>query len=209
VPEVSLGTIAIPKIDSSAADLANPFVQRAVTYYEQGKTDAALAEYRKGLVNDPMDSDTWFGLAELLHELGRTKQAIDTYTLALTTIEHAPELRLPFAELLLESKKKADAIKVLQKGIELDPDASTEMKSMLGKILVGELDETNVLAASAAAAEPAAATATPGAKSATPAKPGVTAARPTASKQLSTKKRKKLCKLFCPGTFQPIGPKPN
>jgi tetratricopeptide (TPR) repeat protein len=180
-----------------------------VTYYEQGKTDAALAEYRRGLVNDPMDSDTWFGLAELLHELGRTKQAIDTYTLALTTIEHAPELRLPFAELLLESKKKADAIKVLQKGIELDPDASAEMKSMLGKILVGELDETNVLAASAAAPDAASPAATPGAKSTTPATTAKSGATASKSKQLSTKKRKKLCKLFCPGAFTPVAPKPK
>lgn len=180
------------------SDLANEYVQRAVSLYELGKDDAAIAEYRRGIAADPLDSDTWFGLADLLHELGRDTQAIETYTLALSTIEHAPELRLPFAQLLMEKHRKAEAIKVLQRGIELDPDASADMKTLLGNVVLGALDDSMAVASdsSAAAAKPAA-----GAPAATPA-----AAK--ARKTTTRKPRKKLCKLFCPGTLDPAAPKP-
>ena len=92
-------------------ELANAFVQRAVSLYEQGKDEAAIVEYKKGLASDATDSDTWYGLAELYRELGRTRQAVETYSTALTTIEHAPELRVPFAQLLMTLHRKTEAIK--------------------------------------------------------------------------------------------------
>jgi tetratricopeptide (TPR) repeat protein len=165
----------------SAAELANEYVQRASALYDEGKIEQALAEYRRGISHDPMDSDTWYGLAETFHALGREKQALDTYALALTMIVHAPELRAPYAELLLANKKRDEAIKVLQRGIELDPDNSETLKGMLGTTALLSLDDASV---TPAAPKPefkpmAAKPAPPGAKKAAPVK------------------RKKLCKLFC------------
>jgi hypothetical protein len=199
LPAIRLDSIVVPHLDSANTELANAYVQRADSLYQARKVDAAVAEYRRGLVHDPTDIDTWYGLAELYHSEGRTKQAVDTYTLALSTIEHAPELRVPFATLLLESKRKAEAMKVLQKGIEVDADASAEMKTMLGKIVLGELDETNAGAETPTDAGEA--------KVADGSKPGVSAAPSTAKAKakVAPKKRKKLCKLFCPGTIQPVG----
>ena len=161
-------------------------MQRASVLYEAGKVEAALAEYRRGISHDPLDPDTWYGLAETLHTLGREKQALDTYALALTMIVHAPELRAPYAELLIANKKRDEAIKVLQKGIELDPDADA-LKTMLGTAAVMSLDDTSVAAVAAssgnAALKPTAATAAK-----TPAAPG--------AKKVPVKK-KNLCKLFC------------
>lgn len=181
--------------EAPADDLANAYVQRAVSLYELGKDEAALAEYRRGIAADPLDSDTWYGLADLLHELGRDKQAIETYTLALSTIEHAPELRLPFAELLMANQRKADAIKVLQRGIEIDPNASADLKDMLGKVLYGVLGDSTNVAATPAAVAPVADTLkkTPATK---------------AKSKTARKKRKPLCNLFCPGTLDAVAPKP-
>jgi tetratricopeptide (TPR) repeat protein len=172
--------VPAPVVDSAQTDLANPFVQRAISLYEAGNLEPAIAEYRRGLGNDPLDSDTWYGLAELYHEMGRTRQAVDTYTLALATIEHAPELRLPFADLLLEGKRRTEAIKVLQRGIELDPDASADMRALLGNVLVGVLDDTGSRSGVATVAK--------------------------GTRRAPKPKRKKLCKLFCPGTIQPVVP---
>jgi tetratricopeptide (TPR) repeat protein len=172
---------AAPVADS-AADLANEYVQRAAALYDEGKTELALAEYRRGISHDPLDSDTWYGLAEALHALGREKQALDTYALALTMIVHAPELRAPYAELLLANKKRDEAIKVLQKGIELDPDNSETLKTMLGTAALLSLDDSTVTsAAPQTVAKPVAAK---------------SAAAPAARKAAPVK-RKKLCKLFC------------
>jgi tetratricopeptide (TPR) repeat protein len=168
--------------DSAASEDANEYVQRASALYEEGKIEPALAEYRRGISHDPLDPDTWYGLAETLHALGREKQALDTYALALTMIVHAPELRAPYAELLIANKKRDEAIKVLQKGIELDPDADA-LKAMLGTTAVMSLDDTSAATPTAAlkpttVAAVAAAKAAPGAKKA-------------------PVKKKKLCKLFC------------
>jgi tetratricopeptide (TPR) repeat protein len=182
-PAGSAADVAAPQ-----AELANAYVQRAISLYELGRDDEAIAQYRKGIANDPLDSDTWYGLADLLHELGRDKQAIETYTLALTTIEHAPELRLPFAELLMANHRKPEAIKVLQRGIELDPEYSAELKTMLGNVVLGVLDDSMPVA-----------TVNGSAKVAAPVK---------AKARVDRKKRKKLCKLFCPGTLDPAVPKP-
>ena len=205
LPAVHLDSIVVPKLDS--AELANAYVQRADSLYQARKVDAAIAEYRRGLVHDPMDIDTWYGLAELYHQEGNLKKAADTYTLALSTIDHAPELRLPFATLLLESKRKGDAMKVLQKGIEIDSTANGEMKSMLGRIVIGELDETNVVALADETADATAPSADGKRAAGSTKSPTVT---PGARKpRAAPKKRKKLCKLFCPGTIQPSGSKPD
>jgi tetratricopeptide (TPR) repeat protein len=179
-----LNVVPAPAADSAAPEDANEYVQRASTLYEEGKIELALAEYRRGISHDPMDSDTWYGLAETLHALGREKQALDTYALALTMIVHAPELRAPYAELLLANKKRDEAIRVLQKGIELDPDNSATLKAMLGTTALLSLDDSSAApAATATKAElkpaPARAAGAPGAKKPAPVK------------------RKKLCKLFC------------
>ena len=177
----------------------NAGVLRADSLFEAGLTDAAIAEYKRAIGRSPMDSDTWYALGETFFELGRTKEAVETYTLALTTIEHAPELRLPFAERLVKAGRKGDAIKVLQRGIEIDPDASEEMKALLGGILMGALD---------AAAQPdkpaAASVAGPAGKSAGGDKSASTSRR--AASRVQNKKKKKLCNLFCPGTF-PVAPR--
>ena len=124
---------------------------------------------------------------------------METYTLALTTIEHAPELRLPFAERLVKAGRKGDAIKVLQRGIEIDPDASEEMKALLGGILMGALD------AAAQPDKPASASGAGAAgKSAGGDKSASTSRR--AASRVQNKKKKKLCNLFCPGTF-PVAPR--
>ena len=178
-----------------ANELANAFVQRAVSLYEQGKDEAAIVEYKKGLASDATDSDTWYGLAELYRELGRMRQAVETYSTALTTIEHAPELRVPFAQLLMSLHRKTEAIKVLQRGIELDPDASDEMKAVLGNVVLGVLDENGNPKADADTARGTAA----------PAK----GASGRSRTKVDRKKRKKLCKLFCAGAFDPVAPKPK
>jgi Tfp pilus assembly protein PilF len=173
---------AAPAADSAASELANEYVQRASALYEEGKIELALAEYRRGISHDPMDSDTWYNLAETFHALGREKQALDTYAMALTFIIHAPELRAPYAELLIANKKRDEAIKVLQRGIELDPDNSETLKAMLGTAALLSLEDSSV---TPPAAKPEfgpiarKAAAAPGARKAAPVK------------------RKKLCKLFC------------
>ena len=171
-----------------SAELANDYVQRADSLYQAGKLEPALAEYRRGISHDPTDSDTWYGLAETLHEVGRDKQALETYALALTMIVHAPELRGPYAQLLLANKKRDEAIKVLQKGIELDPDNSDELKTLLGTAAVASLDIADAPADSAAPATAAVAAA----PKAAAAKSGTAPA-----KKAAPVKRKKLCKLFC------------
>ena len=156
-------------------------MEELVTQIEQ-----ALAEYRRGISHDPLDSDTWYGLAETYHALGRDKQALETYALALTMILHAPELRAPYAELLLANRKRDEAIKVLQKGIELDPE-STTLKALLGTTALMSLDDSTVAAAAAAAAAP---------KAELKPAPARAAGAPGAKKPAPVK-RKKLCKLFC------------
>jgi tetratricopeptide (TPR) repeat protein len=172
--------------DSATSEDANEYVQRASALYEDGKIEPALAEYRRGISHDPLDPDTWYGLAETLHTLGREKQALDTYALALTMIVHAPELRAPYAELLIANKKRDEAIKVLQKGIELDPDADV-LKTMLGTTAVMSLDDTSVAAAPQATLKPSTVAAVSAAKA--PGAPGAKKGAPV--------KKKKLCKLFC------------
>ncbi len=167
-------------------------MQRAVSLYEKGQVEAALAEYRKGIKNDPLDSDTWYGLAELLHEMGREKQALDTYATALTMIEHAPELRLPYAELLMGNKKRDEAVKVLQRGMELDPEFTNEFKTMLGAIAVGALDQP---------AE------TPKADAAASGTRVASATRSAAKGKVKTtvhQKRKRLCRRFCAASLQDL-----
>jgi Flp pilus assembly protein TadD len=176
-------------------------VQRAVSLYEQGNVDAAIAEYKKGIKYDPTDSDTWYGLAELYRELGREKQALDTYATALTVIIHAPELRAPYADLLLANKQKSEAMKVLQKGIEIDPDASAELKAKLGDIALGVLDEPTTAPAPA----PVESLASP-----TRAAPAATAsASKTAKPKPRVNKRTKLCRRFCAESFRGLAPKPK
>lgn len=166
-------------------------MQRAVSLFEQGKPEAAVIEYRKGLKENPLDSDTWFGLANLYHDLGKDKLALETYAKALTVIDHAPELRVPYAELLLDMKKKAEAVKVLKEGIALDPDAAGGMRALLGQAVLD--DDTTVSDSS---------------------KEGgtvISEPRKKASKPRSKPKptqRKKLCKRFCPGSLEDVAPKP-
>jgi tetratricopeptide (TPR) repeat protein len=181
-------------------------VQRAVTLFEEKKIEPALDEYRRGIRKDPLDEDTWYGLAETLHEIGRNKQALETYALALTFITHAPELRAAYAELLISNKRNADAMAVLQKGIEIDPE-NIGLKAALGTAALSALDDsspsptTTSAKAVAAKTEPAP---TPAATGAATAAPGevtaptgdAKAAAPTAKKTTQVK-RKKLCKLFC------------
>jgi tetratricopeptide (TPR) repeat protein len=179
-------------MDSTPSDEANEYVQRASALAEAGKTDAAIAEYRRGIAKDPLDLDTWYGLAQLYHDLGKDKQALDTYSRALDVIQHAPELRLPYAELLIANRKSAEAVKVLQKGIELDPDASADMKGMLGQAALGILDDSTNAAAVAAGA------------AAAPPKAVVAKATTSSSKSAPHTKKKKLCKRFCPGSFKDV-----
>jgi tetratricopeptide (TPR) repeat protein len=177
-----VGAAPAAPADSAAGELANEYVQRASALYDDGKIEQALAEYRRGISHDPMDSDTWYGLAETFHALGREKQALDTYALALTMIVHAPELRAPYAELLLANKKRDEAIKVLQRGIELDPDNSETLKAMLGTTALLSLDDSSAAPAASVKSE----------LKALPAKPA-----PPGAKKAAPVKRKKLCKLFC------------
>jgi predicted Zn-dependent protease len=185
-------TSAATRSDSVAPDDANEFVQRASALAEAGKTDAAVAELRRGIAKDPLDLDTWYGLAQLYHDLGKDKQALDTYSHALDVIQHAPELRLLYAELLIANRRSADAVKVLQKGIELDPDASADMKAMLGQAALGILDDSTNAAAVAAGKAPAPPTVV------------AKASARSAKSMASHGKKKKLCKRFCPGSFQDV-----
>lgn len=173
-------------------------MQRAVSLFEQGKPEAAILEYRKGLKENPLDSDTWFGLANLYHDLGKDKLALETYAKALTVIDHAPELRVPYAELLLDMKKKAEAVKVLKEGIALDPDAAGGMRALLGQAVLD--DDTS---ASDSSKEGGASSAADGAGSSEPRKKST---KPK-SKPKPTQ-RKKLCKRFCPGSLEDVAPKP-
>lgn len=193
--------MAAPAAKDSAPEQANEYVQRAVSLYEKGQLDAAIAEYRRGIKNDPLDSDTWYGLAELLHEMGHEKQALDTYATALTVIEHAPELRLPYAELLVANKKRDDAMKVLQRGIELDPDFGPELKAMLGSIAVGALDDAP---AAETKAEHKTLVSASGAKSNAPAAAAATSAKSKAKAAAVQQKRKKLCRRFCADNLSDI-----
>jgi tetratricopeptide (TPR) repeat protein len=178
----------------------NPGVLRADSLFEAGKHDLAVAEYKRAIGRNPTDSDTWYALAEAFFELGRTKEGVETYSLALTTIEHAPELRIPFAERLIKAGRKGEAIKVLQRGIEIDPESSEEMKGLLGSVLMGALDAAAQPDAPAGAGAAAGPGRTPAAGKAATASRGST--------RTANKKRKKLCNLFCPGTF-PVTPKPK
>lgn len=175
-------------------------MQRAVTLFEQGKPEAAILEYKKGISHDPLDSDTWFGLANLYHDLGKDKLALETYSKALSYIEHAPELRVPYAELLIDNKKRVEAVKVLKEGITLDPDASAGMKALLGRAAMSELDDAAVTS--------------PGNEdTASESASGGSSTKSASSKKAAPKRkakapaRKKLCKRFCPGSLDDLAPK--
>lgn len=168
---------------------ANAHVQAASRMLEQGKVGAAVGELLQGVREDPTDIDTWVSLGDIYRQTGKTKLALETYAKALNVVSGAAnELRVPYAELLYRSKKKEQAIEVLKKGIELDPDVSSDLKSLLGRIIIDDMsvgESTDAVASDAP--EPSKTekvAAAPKAKSATP--------------KISVKKKKRLCKLFCP-----------
>lgn len=191
--------VAVSSTDS--APDANEYVLRGLTLFEQGKPEAAIKEYLRGIANDPLDLDTWFNLAWTYHELGREKLALDTYAKALGFIEHAPALRVPYAELLYNNKRNIEARQVLKDGIALDPDYSAEMKALLGRIAVAEM---NNLATLEESEEPSArAPAGTNQVAATPGMPMPEKGRsPRPTSRQKRDQRKKLCKRFCPGTLK-------
>lgn len=166
---------------------ANAHVQAASRMLEQGKVGAAVGELLQGVREDPTDIDTWVSLGDIYRQTGKTKLALETYAKALNVVSGAAnELRVPYAELLYRSRKKDQAIEVLKKGIELDPDVSADLKSLLGRIIIDDMSVGDTGDAVASDAPEPSKTE----KAATKAK--------SASPKISMKKKKRLCKLFCP-----------
>jgi len=98
-------------------------MHRAVEAFEQGRLDAAIAEYTTVLTRRPDMEDAYRYLAFLHWQAGRPSVAIQTLEDALKRGLTAPELRIKLAEYLSETGQAPRAIKVLEGSTGDDPDA--------------------------------------------------------------------------------------
>lgn len=65
-------------------DSADHLYRRGMAFHGKGDYSKAISCFRSGLEKDPEDVDAWFDCGESLVQLGRTEEALDCYTRAVS-----------------------------------------------------------------------------------------------------------------------------
>jgi len=100
-------TLALQLLDAVvdlAPDFAEGWHRRAVVYYVNNDYTRAMGDLRRALALEPNNFKALDGLAQILREMGRDKQALEVYRQVLSIHPHWPGA--------------ADAIKELQRKVE-------------------------------------------------------------------------------------------
>ena len=142
---------------AKAAQKANPKVALiadilASAQVRLGKTDEAIANFKKAVALDPNYAEARNNYGRLLLELGRVEEAVVEIRKALKL---APGLALAHQNLgaaYLRLDQTDDAIKRLKKAVSLN-DKSVESKLLLGKALIREKQYAEATAILSAAAK--------------------------------------------------------
>lgn len=104
----------------------------------QRKLDAAASELESHLAAQPQDAESWLQLANVLAQTGKLENALAALDRveALTPDPAAVRLR---ADIYLRQKKFAEAIPLLQKALQADPQ-NAELHASLGRLWLEKRD---------------------------------------------------------------------
>lgn len=97
-------------------------IESARDYLEEGDYEKALAEYDSILESDPRNEDGWFNKAELLHALGKSREAVEAFDRVISINEKNAGAWMEKANTLLEMGKPIDAVECYRNILELDSD---------------------------------------------------------------------------------------
>jgi len=86
-----------------------------------------LAEYREALRRDPKSAEARLGLAEVLAEDHRAREAADAFAAYLADRPDDPAARLGAGRVALELGDEAGAVRQLDRALDLDPDLTAAL----------------------------------------------------------------------------------
>jgi len=118
---------------------------------QQGKLDAAAPYFRQAAAMDPKSRDYLLELAQLYEKANRPADAIAIYR----EFPDNPTVQTHLSEMLMESKKFAEAIPRLEEAYQKAPGNANRNALALAYVFTQQLDKALPLLEQAAAAEPA------------------------------------------------------
>jgi tetratricopeptide (TPR) repeat protein len=99
-----------------------------VSYFQQGNYFAADQAFRQALQNDPTNADSYYNLAAMYHQVGKTQsrpsdlqQAESYYQQCLTRDPNHADAYRGLAVLLNEQNRSGDAVALLQRWAQFTP----------------------------------------------------------------------------------------
>ena len=146
--DVSLGRSILPRVskDPETASSGTESVLRAYVSAKDGKTDEAIADLQKAIVQNPRAQELHFMIADLREKSGQDEEAIGGYRLVLRasaflgTNPVVPGARLRLARLLLKkgdsagAKEQLDALLAQWKNADTEFPMLTAAKTLRGQI---------------------------------------------------------------------------
>jgi tetratricopeptide (TPR) repeat protein len=133
---------------------------RGVEFYDQGRLEDAIREYRMAIEDDPENYRAHYNLAVVYHDLGKKDDAAAEYLEVLQLDPDNARARVSLASIRADEGKEAEALKLLQEAAEVDRHSSFpkeslgawyERKGDLGRALAAYRDAAEIEPKSAAA----------------------------------------------------------
>jgi len=103
------------------ASPGQPFNQRGVAYFNQGRFDAAMREFHQAAARDPLNADAYYNIASIHHSDGRLGEADWNYSHCLALDPEHAKCNHARVVLLLEQGKRDEAYASIQRWRQLAP----------------------------------------------------------------------------------------
>ncbi len=125
--------------------LAQGALSSGIGYYQEGKYDVAVREFKRAIALSPQSDNTlnaYDYLAMAFLKLGNKKEAIKAYQSALRLSPNRDDFLYKLGNILLEEGNTDQAIKSYKTALRIEPDSTTYLYSLGQAYLVkGALDE--------------------------------------------------------------------
>lgn len=121
--------VALPAQRLPAFGSANAILQQGIALEQAGQDDLAATLYQTAVARWPESVELWFGLGNVRYRLAQPSAAEAAWRTALQLNPAAVPVRLNLIELLLEQRRKPEALVLLDAGELLEP-AGTEYRQL-------------------------------------------------------------------------------
>ena len=139
---------ALTQQSSQMDTLAQSAISTGIGYYQDGKYDVAVREFKRAVSLSPQSENAlnaYDYLAMAFLKLGNNKEAIKAYQSALRLSPNQDDFHYKLGNILLEEGNTDQAIKSYKAALRIEPDSTTYLYSLGQAYLAkGSLDDAKV-----------------------------------------------------------------